>query len=128
MSKMEDYQISRTDGPAAFFQKHFASLTSSQEFTDVTLVCRDLKPVPLHRVILSASSLWFRSVVFADSLTSINLVQEPPSKAAGQADNLPGQHRPPCPRPYPGLHVQGGGQGSQDPALQLHGGRQCPHD
>ena len=59
---MEDYQISRTEGPIANFQKHFASLASSQEFTDVTLVCRDLKPVALHRVVLSASSLWFRWV------------------------------------------------------------------
>ena len=60
---MENYQISRTEGPIANFQKHFALLSSSQEFTDVTLVCRDLKPVALHRVILSASSLWFRSVL-----------------------------------------------------------------
>ena len=58
---MEDYQISRTE--IATFQNHFASLTSSKEFTDVTLVCKDLKPVPLHRVILSASSLWFRELL-----------------------------------------------------------------
>ena len=57
---MEDYQISRTE--IATFQNHFASLTSSKEFTDVTLVCKDLKPVGLHRVVLSAASLWFRLV------------------------------------------------------------------
>ena len=61
---MEDYQISRTEGPIASFQKHFASLPASQEFTDVTLVCKDLKPVALHRVILSASSLWFRCFTY----------------------------------------------------------------
>ena len=55
---MEDYQISRTE--IASFQNHFASLTSSKEFTDVTLVCKDMKPVALHRVVLSAASLWFR--------------------------------------------------------------------
>ena len=51
---MEDYQISRAEGPIASFQKHFASLASSQEFSDVTLFCKDLKPVALHRVILSS--------------------------------------------------------------------------
>ena len=60
---MEDYQISRAEGPIASFQKHFASLASSQEFSDVTLVCKDLKPVALHRVILSSSSLWFRELL-----------------------------------------------------------------
>ena len=65
-SEMEDYHISRTEGPIASFQKHFASLTSSQDFTDVTLVCKDLKPVALHRVILSAFSLWFRCVTCLD--------------------------------------------------------------
>ena len=60
---MEDYQISRAEGPIASFQKHFASLASSQEFSDVTLVCKDLKPVALHRVILSSSSPWFRDLL-----------------------------------------------------------------
>ena len=60
---MEDYQISRAEGPIASFQKHFASLASSQDFSDVTLVCKDLKPVAAHRVILSSSSLWFRELL-----------------------------------------------------------------
>ena len=60
---MEEYQISRAEGPIASFQKHFASLASSQDFSDVTLVCKDLKPVALHRVILSSSSLWFRDLL-----------------------------------------------------------------
>ena len=59
---MEDYQISRKEGPLASFQKQLATLARSREFTDVTLVCKDLKPVGLHRVVLSAASLWFRSV------------------------------------------------------------------
>ena len=57
---MEDYQISRKDGPLASFQKQLAASARSKEFTDVTLVCKDLKPVGLHRVVLSAASLWFR--------------------------------------------------------------------
>ena len=61
--KMEDYQISRKEGPLASFQKQLASLALSKEFTDVTLVCKDLKPVALHRVILSSSSLWFRDLL-----------------------------------------------------------------
>ena len=60
--KMEDYQISRKEGPLASFQKQLASLALSKEFTDVTLVCKDLKPMGLHRVVLSAASLWFRFV------------------------------------------------------------------
>ena len=61
---MEDYHISRNEGSLANVQKHFASLASSQDFTDVTLVCKDLKPVVLHRVVLAASSLWFRSIKY----------------------------------------------------------------
>ena len=57
---MEDYHISRSEGPVASFQNHVASLHASQDFTDVTLVCKDFKPLQLHRVVLSASSLWFR--------------------------------------------------------------------
>ena len=59
---MEDYQISRKEGPLASFQKQLASLARSKEFTDVTLVCKDMKPVGLHRVVLAAASLWFRCV------------------------------------------------------------------
>ena len=59
---MEDYQISRKDGPLASFQKQLATSARPKEFTDVTLVCKDVKPVGLHRVVLSAASLWFRLV------------------------------------------------------------------
>ena len=58
--RMEDYEISRKEGPLASFQKQLAASAISKEFTDVTLVCKDMKPVALHRVVLSAASLWFR--------------------------------------------------------------------
>ena len=59
---MEDYQINRKEGPLASFQKQLASSALSKEFTDVTLVCKDMRPVGLHRVVLSAASQWFRCV------------------------------------------------------------------
>ena len=77
---------------------------------------------------LSLQSLVQVCFVLKLILKSINLAQGPPSQAAGQADNLSGQHRPPRPRPPAGLHVRGGGEGGQDPPLHLHGGRQHPHD
>ena len=58
--RMEDYEISRKEGPLASFQNQLAASAMSKEFTDVTLVCKDMKPVALHRVVLSAASLWFR--------------------------------------------------------------------
>ena len=58
--RMEDYEISRKEGPLASFQKQLAASAMSKEFTDVALVCKDMKPVALHRVVLSAASLWFR--------------------------------------------------------------------
>ena len=61
IARMEDYEISRKEGPLASFQNQLAASATSKEFTDVTLVCKDMKPVALHRVVLSAASLWFRS-------------------------------------------------------------------
>jgi len=47
-------------------RKTFSDLLSDQDFTDVTLVCVDKKQIKAHKVILSACSPFFRSLLLSN--------------------------------------------------------------
>ena len=50
--------------------EHYQSLRGVQDFTDVTLVCKDLSKTDAHRIILAAGSSFFSSVLGGEQMKS----------------------------------------------------------
>ena len=58
----EEFNLKWTNFPA-YTSKTFAQLRKEKEFLDVTLVSSDRKQVSAHRVVLSACSDYFKTIL-----------------------------------------------------------------